>query len=100
MARRPGEYAPALGDIICTGRDRAKRIRFDKLPARPFPAHCDIVVAITKGRELSVIGGNVDHAVTMKHVPIYSDGRLAEQDGTVLDTRYNWFVILQVQYVR
>jgi Uncharacterized protein conserved in bacteria (DUF2272) len=99
-ARRPGEYAPALGDIICTGRDRAKRIRFDRLPARPFPAHCDIVVAITKGRELSVIGGNVDHAVTMKHVPIHSDGRLAEQDGTVLDTRYNWFVILQVQYVR
>ena len=44
-ARRPSEYAPALGDIICTGRDRAKHMRFDRLPARPFPAHCDIVVA-------------------------------------------------------
>ena len=27
-ARRPSEYPPALGDIICTGRDRAKRMRF------------------------------------------------------------------------
>jgi hypothetical protein len=36
----------------------------------------------------------------MKHVPIWSDGRLTEPDGDVLDTRYNWFVVLQVQYVR
>jgi hypothetical protein len=99
-ARRPGDYAPALGDIICTGRDRAKRMRFDRLPARPFPAHCDIVVATTPAGELSVIGGNVDHAVTMKHIPVTPDGRLAERDGVVLDYRYDWFVVLQVRYVR
>ena len=98
-ARRPGDYAPALGDIICTGRDRAEHMRFERLPARPFPAHCDIVVASAPG-VLSVVGGNVDHAVTMKHVPISSDGRLTTPEGTLIDTRYNWFVVLAVQYVR
>jgi hypothetical protein len=98
-ARRRRDYAPALGDIICTGRDRAEHMRFDRLPARPFPAHCDIVVAAASGM-LSVVGGNVDHAVTMKHVPISSDGRLTAPDGTLLDTRYNWFVVLAVQYAR
>jgi hypothetical protein len=99
-ARRPSDYAPALGDIICTGRDRARHMRFEKLPARPFPAHCDIVVATTPAGQLSVVGGNVDHAVTMKHVPVMPDGRLADRKGAVLDTRYDWFVVLQVQYVR
>lgn len=98
-ARRPSKYAPALGDIICTGRDRAGRMRFDRLPARAFPAHCDIVVASAPG-EISVVGGNVDNAVTMKHIPVASDSRLCAQNGTVLDTRYDWFVVLQVQYVR
>jgi hypothetical protein len=98
-ARRPQDYAPALGDIICTGRDRANHMRFDRLPARPFPAHCDIVVASAPG-ELSVVGGNVDAAVTMKHVPVTSDGRLVTPDGSILDARYGWFVVLQVQYAR
>jgi hypothetical protein len=98
-ARRPQDYAPTLGDIICTGRDRASHMRFDRLPARPFPAHCDIVVASAPG-ELSVVGGNVDAAVTMKHVPVTSDGHLATPDGSTLDARYGWFVVLQVQYAR
>jgi Uncharacterized protein conserved in bacteria (DUF2272) len=98
-ARRPKNYAPALGDIICTGRDRASRMRFDRLPARAFPAHCDIVVA-SAPNELSVVGGNVDAAVTMKHVPVASDGRLTAPDGSVLDTRYDWFVVLEVQYAQ
>ena len=92
-ARRPSDYAPALGDIICTGRDRARHIRFDRLPARPFPSHCDIVVAISAAGGLSVVGGNVDHAVTMKHVPVSSDGHLAGRNGTPIDTRYDWFVV-------
>ena len=97
--RRPSEYAPMLGDIICTGRGRAKHMRFDRLPARPFPSHCDIVVAIEPG-QLSVLGGNVDSAVTMKHVPVTSDGRLAAPGGSVLDARYDWFVVLQVAYAQ
>ena len=59
--------------------------------------HCDIVVALAPGL-ISVIGGNVDDAVTMKHVPVTPDGKLATPDGTVLDTRYPWMVVLRVLY--
>jgi hypothetical protein len=36
--------------------------------------------------------------VTLKHVPVTPDGRLAGPDGRVLDGRYNWFVALRVLY--
>jgi hypothetical protein len=48
--------------------------------------------------QISVIGGNVDDAVTLKHVPVTPDGKLADPSGTVLDTRYPWFVVVQVLY--
>lgn len=47
-----------------------------------------------------MIGGNVDHAATLKHVPVSDDGRLAEADDHVLDARYPWFVVLRVLYDR
>jgi hypothetical protein len=43
-----------------------------------------------------VIGGNVDDAVTMKHVPVTQDGKLAMPNGQVLDTRYPWMVVLRL----
>jgi hypothetical protein len=96
-AERPDAYAPRPGDLICTGRGRAGTLRYDNLPAGKFPAHCDIVVQAAPGL-LSVIGGNVDDAVTMKHVPTTPDGKLAEPDGTVVDPRYPWMVVLRVLY--
>ena len=45
---------------------------------------------------ISVVGGNVDDAVTLKHVPVTPDGRLANADGTVLDGRYRWMVVLRL----
>ena len=98
-AERPESYAPQPGDLICTGRGRAARLRFDDLPDGHFQSHCDIVVQVSPG-QLSVIGGNVDDAVTMKHVPITADGTLAGPDGVPLDTRYAWFVVLRVLYDR
>ena len=98
LAERPSESAALLGDLICVGRADASAITFDDLPAGRFPSHCDIVV----GREhdmLSVLGGNVDDAVTMKHVPTNDDGKLAGPDG-ILDTRYPWFVVLRILYAR
>lgn len=97
VAERPEEYAPQLGDLICTGRESAAGIDFDDLPAR-FPGHCDIVVEILPGT-LAVIGGNVRAAVSMKHVPITAEGKLATPDGAILDHRYPWFVVLRVLYV-
>jgi len=96
----PQSYAPMLGDLICTGRGDAARLRFSQLPTPGvFPAHCDVVVANSPG-SLSVVGGNVDDAVTMKHVPVTAAGLLAGPDGRVLDMRYPWLVVLKVLYVR
>ena len=97
VAEPPDGYAPLVGDLICAGRSWASRLRFEDLPtAEPFPAHCAIVVA--RSDVLSVIGGNVDDAVTLTHVPTTADGRLATPGGTPVDSRYHWFVVLQVLY--
>ncbi len=96
-AHRPTGYAPLPGDLICMGRDAAANMTFSRLPAPIFPGHCDMVVATEPG-QLTVVGGNVDGAVTMKHVPVTPDGKLATPDGTILDTRWPWFVVLQVLY--
>lgn len=94
----PQAYTPTPGDLICTGRGAAAALRFADLPtAGSFPAHCDIVVDAAPGL-LTVIGGNVDDAVTAKHVPVGADGRLADPDGRVRDTRYPWLVVLRVMY--
>jgi hypothetical protein len=97
-AEAPDRYAPELGDLICYSRMR-RPLRFADLPAPAFPAHCDIVAGRSRG-ELSVIGGDVDDAVTLKHVPVTSAGLLASADGRVVDTRYPWFVVLRVDYQR
>jgi hypothetical protein len=97
LAERPDSYPPQPGDLICAGRAGAQRLRFDDLPTQNgFPAHCAIVVAT--GQQLSVIGGNVDDAVTLTHVPTTPDGRLAPPGGPPVDTRYPWFVVVRVQY--
>jgi Uncharacterized protein conserved in bacteria (DUF2272) len=97
-AERPDAYAPMLGDLICFSRTK-RPLTYEKLPVRHFTAHCDIVVARDKA-QISVIGGNVDHAVTMKHVPVTDDGRLADPGDRVLDERYPWLVVLRIQYDR
>jgi Uncharacterized protein conserved in bacteria (DUF2272) len=97
-AERPNEYAPMLGDLICYSRENYK-MTYAKLPRREFAAHCDIVTA-RDGAQISVIGGNVDHTVTMKHVPVTTNGLLADPGGSVLDSRYPWFVVLKILYDR
>jgi hypothetical protein len=97
-AERPAAYAPLPGDLICASRT-AVPLTFDALPAGRFAAHCDIVVA-REANALEVIGGNVDDAVTLKHVPVTADGMLANATGAVLDARYPWFVVLRTLYER
>ena len=95
-AERPETYAPRAGDLICMGRERSADLRYDDLPAR-FAGHCDLVVEVAPG-VLTVVGGNVDDAVTAKHVPVTGQGTLATADGRVLDVRYPWFVVVRVLY--
>jgi hypothetical protein len=97
VSQAPGVYAPRLGDLICLGRGAAGRLKYSNLPTGKFPGHCDIVVARAPG-ELSVLGGNVDDAVTMKHIPTTAAGMIATPDGVAVDTRYPWFVVLKILY--
>ena len=98
VAERVDQYAPVPGDVICFSRERLP-LKYGRLPLHHFASHCDIVVSHEK-EQISVIGGNVDHAVTMKHVPVTTDGRLADSGDRSLDTRYPWFVVLRIIYDR
>jgi len=95
-AERIEVYAPQRGDLICYWRGN-RPVAYDDLPTGRFPGHCDFVVEIKPG-ELDVIGGNVDNAVAMKHIPATADGHLAGPDGIVLDPDHNYFVVLRVEY--
>jgi hypothetical protein len=97
QAEPPESYAPQLGDLICFGRGAAEKLHYADLPAGHFPGHCGIVVARQPG-QISIIGGNVADAVALTHVPVTDQGMLAQTDGTVLDTRYPWLVVIRVLY--
>jgi hypothetical protein len=99
VAERMDAYSPVPGDLICFWRSSKRPLTYEKLPVRRFAAHCDIVVSLGK-EQISVIGGNVNHAVTMKHVPVTIDGQLAASGNVVLDARYPWFVVLHILYDR
>jgi hypothetical protein len=97
-AERPEAYAPVPGDLICHGRGRAASLRYDDLPTEAlFPAHCDIVVERPRPGVISVIGGNIVDAVTMRHIPVTADGKLARPDGVVLDEKQTWMAVLRVR---
>ena len=51
VAERVDEYAPAPGDLICFWRESKRPVTYEKLPARRFAAHCDIVVALREGAD-------------------------------------------------
>ena len=96
VAERPEDYAPRPGDLICLGRGGARDLRYDDLPAGHFPGHCDIVVDSSVPGQISVVGGNVDDSVTLKHVPVTTEGKLVTPDGLVVDSRYPWMVVLRL----
>ncbi len=99
QALPPERYAPRRGDLDLFWPPRCGRaLKFSDLPTGyVWPGHCAIVVDIQPGT-ISVIGGNVDDAVMLTHVPVTESGMIATPDGTVLDNRYPWFVVLRVMY--
>jgi hypothetical protein len=97
-AEPPESYPPKPGDLICRGRDRAADLGFRDLPTSyAWPGHCAIVVSLGAGT-LDAIGGNVEDAVRLTHVPITERGTLGDPGAPVLDRRYRWFVVLEVLY--
>jgi Uncharacterized protein conserved in bacteria (DUF2272) len=96
-AEPANSYAAQMGDLICHGRGSDTPMDYAALPAGRFPSHCDVVVRVDSG-VLTVVGGNVDDAVTMRHVPTTPDGMLVRPDGSIVDTRYGWFVVIRMLY--
>jgi hypothetical protein len=96
-AEPPDAYAPVVGDLVCYGRNGAATLTYAELPAGRFTGHCGIVVARQHG-QISIIGGNVEDAVALTHVPVTDQGMLDTPDGAVLDTRYPWLVVIRVAY--
>lgn len=97
-AEPPESYPPKPGDLICRGRYRAADLTFRELPTSyVWPGHCGIVVSVGAGT-LDIIGGNVEDAVRLTHIPITERGTLGNPGEPVLDQRYRWFVVLQVLY--
>jgi hypothetical protein len=93
VAEDPASYAPRWGDLVCFPRGDASGLTFQDLPtAYSFPAHCSIVVS-SGVDAISVIGGNVDDAVTLKHLQTNDAGELS-------GNRENWFVVLRVMYLQ
>jgi hypothetical protein len=91
IPENPASYAPRLGDLVCLGRDQARNLTFADLPtAHSFPAHCGIVTAGGPDT-LSIVGGNVEDAVTLEHLHTNDAGELR-------GNRENWFVVLRVMY--
>jgi Uncharacterized protein conserved in bacteria (DUF2272) len=96
-AERVQDYAPKPGDLICFGRGKARGLRYEDLPTPAlFTSHCDIVVDTLVPGSISVIGGNIEDAVTMNTVPVTDDGKLATPNGVVLDTRFPWMAVLRL----
>jgi hypothetical protein len=92
-AENPATYAPQPGDLICFARSWAAGLRFHDLPTKGFfPGHCGIVASIGTG-EIDMIGGNVDNAVVLTHIPALLDGRPS-------NTVVNWLVVLRVNYAQ
>jgi len=97
-AEPPESYPPKPGDLICYGRHLAADLSFRDLPTSYiWLGHCAIVVGGTAGT-LDVIGGNVEDAVRLTHVPITERGTLGDAGAPVLDRRHRWFVVIEVLY--
>jgi len=85
--RRPADYAPRPGDIVCRGRGRHRDLRdYTALPA-DAELHCDLVVATAAGR-IEVIGGNVRQSVSWSDRVVDAQGRLGPPWFVVIENRY------------
>jgi hypothetical protein len=80
-------YTPQAGDLVCYERVKSNKWRLKwNNPQRRFSSHTDIVVAAT-ATNIEVIGGNVEDAVTKKH--------LAMINGGIGDANHDWIAIIR-----
>lgn len=89
MAKHKKEVALKAGDLIGYWRGDKKITIENALKTGWYKSHTDIVVEVKKNFAL-VVGGNVDHSVTIKEVRVNSNGQLT-------DIHKNWFVVMSLQ---
>ncbi|WP_413167946.1 DUF2272 domain-containing protein [Capilliphycus salinus ALCB114379] len=89
IGHRLSEYSPQPGDLV--GRARQSGVGYDTPPT--YQSHADIVVETRPG-EIDVIGGNVSDSVTLKTLPVDSEGRLINTDSR---SDNDWFVVIENQ---
>ena len=99
VAKKAAAHKPAIGDIVCGGREYAKRYDYDqaKLVYEAdtfYPSHGDIVVDVDAAYA-TVIGGNVNQNVDRKRLPLDGSGFLKQR--VVGTTSYPWIAILSCQ---
>jgi hypothetical protein len=94
-AYRHGEAAgqPQVGDLVAYARGdeltwKSAQKRFDLDDG--YKAHTDLVVEVRPG-EIDVIGANVENSVTLKTLPLDSNGHIAPQKFE----DYWWFATLR-----
>lgn len=101
VAVDPYTVAPKVGDIVCSGREYAKKLTFKQAALAYqadgfYPSHSDIVVQVDAAAGFIVtIGGNVDSSVKEKRLQISDNGRLLDRmDGP---TSLPWLALLRCQ---
>jgi len=81
----PAPFAPRRGDLLCTTRGRDRWMPPEEIgriaPQWSGPGftrmHCDLVVAVDAQRRLAtLIGGNVEQAVSLREVALDDEGRV------------------------
>lgn len=75
VARDPLDYAPRVGDLVCSSRSAGVR-EFGALHRGPY--HCDLVVGSGPGA-IEVIGGNVSDTVALARFAVDERGLLASR---------------------
>jgi hypothetical protein len=99
VGRRPTEYRPKEGDLICNRRGKIKTTFASAIKQDRYESHCDIVVYVRPG-EIGVIGGNVGggdkagrQTVGLRTRQLTGGGYLAEDSLSAKVPKY--FAILE-----
>ncbi len=95
VGKRLSEYVPKVGDLLGCWRCRESEpncpeVTFDNaLNSDDYASHTDIFVEVNVAKRYAyIIGGNVENSVRRAYVHL-------NDNGLVIDTRRNWFVIIQ-----
>ncbi|HYI47791.1 MAG TPA: DUF2272 domain-containing protein [Allosphingosinicella sp.] len=96
VAKRANAHKPQIGDIVCAGREYAKRYTYEQAELiyqadSFYPSHGDIVVDVTATHAI-VIGGNVNDNVDRKKLPLDGSGFLKPR--VAAGATFPWIAIL------